>query len=302
MIFEHFRANGAYEAVQGLSNLFTFSLQNDDVQDFDVRWDRALLSLSEMPSDMLLEGLYKSKLQSSVQLQPVLALYDQETVRNNGQTNYLRLKTAVKLHIDQMITRNFKVRNDVVERGSVTKSRKVKKAHAERKVESVFQWKAHGQCSKGDSYSFSHGTMASGNSGKGQRPKGRLSSPAPNSKAKTDEGEENPQNIRQRRGGLFGRKERNSMSIQDLQQNRHVNFGILPCVAYMERSVSLDMLRLRKSQRWCKRISCEIEGVYTVGLCISRFSSEKIYSTERRKFGSNHTTKFSRSTWHQIFF
>ena len=68
------------EAVQGLSNLFTISLQIDDVQDFDVSWDQALLSASEMPSDVILEGLYKSKLQDSVQLQIVLALNDQETV------------------------------------------------------------------------------------------------------------------------------------------------------------------------------------------------------------------------------
>ena len=60
MIYEHFRATGAYEAVQGLSNLFSKSLQNDDVQDFDVSWDQALLSVSEMPSDVILEGLYKS--------------------------------------------------------------------------------------------------------------------------------------------------------------------------------------------------------------------------------------------------
>ena len=84
MIFEHFRATGAYEAVQGLSDLFSLRSQNDDVQDFDVRWGQALLSASDMPSDMILERLYKSKLQNSVQRQTVLALYDQETVGNNG--------------------------------------------------------------------------------------------------------------------------------------------------------------------------------------------------------------------------
>ena len=68
MIYEHFRATGAYDAVQGLSDLFNIRLQNDDVQDFDVRWDQALLSASETPTEMLLEGLYKSKLQDSVQL------------------------------------------------------------------------------------------------------------------------------------------------------------------------------------------------------------------------------------------
>ena len=88
VIYEHFRATGAYEAVQGLSDLFSFSLQNDDVQDFDVRWDEALLSASEIPTDVILEGLYKSKLQDSFLLHTVLALYDQETVRNNGQPSY----------------------------------------------------------------------------------------------------------------------------------------------------------------------------------------------------------------------
>ena len=135
MIHEHFRATGAHEAIQGLSNLFRKRLQNDDVQDFDVLWDQALLSASDMPSDVILEGLYKSKLQDSVQLQTVLALYGQETVRNNGQTSYLRQITSVKLHLDQMMrTRNFRVRNEVVERGAVTKSQNGKKAHVEVKV------------------------------------------------------------------------------------------------------------------------------------------------------------------------
>ena len=75
MIYEHFRATGAYEVVQGLSDLLKKRLQND-VQDFDVRWDEALLSASDMPSDVILEGLYNSKLQDSVQLQTVLALYE----------------------------------------------------------------------------------------------------------------------------------------------------------------------------------------------------------------------------------
>ena len=66
MIYEHFRATEAYEAVKGLSELFGERLQNDDVQDSDVRWDQPLISASDMPSDMILEGLYKSKLQDSV--------------------------------------------------------------------------------------------------------------------------------------------------------------------------------------------------------------------------------------------
>ena len=97
MIYEHFRSTGAYEAVQGHSDLFNTRVQNDDVQDFDVRWDQALLSAHERLADTVLEGFFKSKLQDSFQLQTVLALYDQETGRNDEQPSYSRLKTSVSV-------------------------------------------------------------------------------------------------------------------------------------------------------------------------------------------------------------
>ena len=49
MTYEHFRATVAYESAQGLSD--TIRLKNDDVQDFDVIWDQALLSTNEPLTD-----------------------------------------------------------------------------------------------------------------------------------------------------------------------------------------------------------------------------------------------------------
>ena len=120
---------------------------------------------------MVLEGLYKSKLHDSVQHQTVLALYKQETFRNNGQPSCSRLKTTARRHIDQtMRTRNFRVRSEIVERGAVTKSQKGTNAHVEVKVGGCYQWKAIGQCSKGDSCSFRHDPV-SGNRCEAQRQK-----------------------------------------------------------------------------------------------------------------------------------
>ena len=96
MIYEYFRATGAFEAVQGLPGQFTFRLKNDDVQDFDTRWDQALLAASEIPTEAVLEGLYNLKLQDSLQLHSVLAVYEQENVRNNEPPNYSRLKTMAR--------------------------------------------------------------------------------------------------------------------------------------------------------------------------------------------------------------
>ena len=66
MIYAHFRATRAHEAVQHLSDLFNMLLHNDDVQDFDVRWDEAPLSVCEIPTELVFEGLYKSNLQDCV--------------------------------------------------------------------------------------------------------------------------------------------------------------------------------------------------------------------------------------------
>ena len=187
MIYEHFLATGAYDAAQGLSDIFNLRLQNDDVQDFDTRWDQALLSASEVPTE---NGpgrfVYMSKLQDSGQLQTTLALYDQETMQNNGQPSYSRLKIAVGRQIhQQMRTCNFTARNEIVEKGAVTKRPEGRKAVVERKVGECYQWKALGRRSRGDSCTFSH-AQASRN-GRGQRQEEPTFSPAPKARAQSDE-------------------------------------------------------------------------------------------------------------------
>ena len=125
MICDHFRATGAYDAAQDPSDLWKVSLHGDDIQDFETRWDPASLSASEIPKENILEGLYKLKIRDSVQLQSVLALYEQETTRNNEQLWYSRMKTSVRRHVDQKLrTRNFRARNEIVERGVVNKRHK----------------------------------------------------------------------------------------------------------------------------------------------------------------------------------
>ena len=66
MIYEHFRATGAHEAALDLSDLFNVSLQGDDIQDFDTRWDQAPLSESEVPKENVLESLCKMRISESV--------------------------------------------------------------------------------------------------------------------------------------------------------------------------------------------------------------------------------------------
>ena len=70
-----FRPTGSYDVLQGLSGLFTIKLENDDIQDFDLRWEQPLLLTSDPPSDKVLEGLCVSRLQDSSQAQTIMALF-----------------------------------------------------------------------------------------------------------------------------------------------------------------------------------------------------------------------------------
>ena len=59
MIYDNFRVIGAHDPVLDYADLFSVTLHDDDVQEFDARWDEVLLSMSEIPSDDILESLYK---------------------------------------------------------------------------------------------------------------------------------------------------------------------------------------------------------------------------------------------------
>ena len=65
------------------------------------------------------------------------------------------------------------------------------------------------------------------------------------------------------------------------KKNRHVIFGILPCVRITRLKKDVHPWRqnaISEMSRQKERLSCDIEGVFTIGWCISRFLSEKICS------------------------
>ena len=78
------------------ADLFSVFLHDDNIQEFVTRWDEVLLSMSKIPSDDILETLYKLRLRESVQLKTVLELYDMEIHQKILKTNCQKLKTMVK--------------------------------------------------------------------------------------------------------------------------------------------------------------------------------------------------------------
>ena len=154
MIYEYFRVTGVNESVLDYAGLFTIGLRNDDIQEFDSKWDGILLSMTKIPPDDILERLYELKIRESEKLKTVLELYDLEIHQRISEPDYQRLKTVVNRSVDQKLgSQNIEARNERIEKGAVVKNRRDQRC-VERGPGECWQQKEQGQCSKGNNFSF----------------------------------------------------------------------------------------------------------------------------------------------------
>ena len=162
LIYEYFRVIGGKDSVENYADLFTIVLRNDDIQEFASKWDGILLSMTKIPHDDILEGLYKLRIRESEKLKTVLELYDLETHQKKLEPDYHRLKTMVKRSIEQEIrNKNFGSRNGNVEKNAVVKNQGTKQ-RVQRILGDCWQWETNGQCVKGYNCSFRHDTNKRG--------------------------------------------------------------------------------------------------------------------------------------------
>ena len=57
MIDDYYRDTGAHDAVLDYADLFSVTLRDDNIQELDTIWDEVLLSMTKIPSDVILERL-----------------------------------------------------------------------------------------------------------------------------------------------------------------------------------------------------------------------------------------------------
>ena len=127
MIYDHFRVTGAHDTVLYYADLFSVTLREDNVQEFDTRWDEVLLSMSKKS--------IRSYLGKSVQIEEYVSLINSNSYLNCTTWRFIRRHRFLTikswkpwsrgLYIDQKLRlRNFDARHGKIESGAVIKSRK----------------------------------------------------------------------------------------------------------------------------------------------------------------------------------
>ena len=104
--------------------------------------------MTKIPSDEILESLYKLRIRESEKLKTVLELYNMKIHQKKAGPDYHRLKTMVKRSIEQNLRiKNFGARNGNYETSAVVKNQ-VTKQREQRSLGDCWQWKANAQCSE----------------------------------------------------------------------------------------------------------------------------------------------------------
>ena len=132
LIYEYFRVTGANDSVENYADLLTVALRNDNVQEFCTKWDEILLSMTQIPSDDILENSYKIRIRESEKFKTVLKLYNMEIHQKEAEPDYHRLETMVKRSVEHSLRmNNFEARNGNFETSAVVKNKRVKKCEKE---------------------------------------------------------------------------------------------------------------------------------------------------------------------------
>ena len=166
----------------------------------------------------------------SEKLNTVLEMYNMEIHQKKAGPDYHRLKTMVKRIIEQDLrNKNLGARNGNYERNAVVKNQGTKQRE-QRSLGDCWQWKANGQCSKGDSCSFRHDINK----------RAKTTQPNPSSSSSTQQSVRNPSRSRTPGGrspsGKMGR-----LASKELAPLHSVKNGILQYACCTSRRMDADL-------------------------------------------------------------
>ena len=88
LIYEYLWVTGANDSVENYADLFTVALRNGDIQESDSKWDEIVLSMTQIPSDEILEGLCELRIRESEKLKTVFDLCNMEIHQKKAGLDY----------------------------------------------------------------------------------------------------------------------------------------------------------------------------------------------------------------------
>merc|ERR1712002_687140 len=105
-IFEHFALPPASKEQMDINHLCNLEIKNDNLRQFDSKWDEIMIQLPEEPPDNWIESMYKKQLEKSVQFAPYMALYKNRIAMQEAKPSYRSLKDLVGFFLADIQSQN----------------------------------------------------------------------------------------------------------------------------------------------------------------------------------------------------
>ena len=185
-----------------------------------------------------------------------------ETHQKKAGPDYHRLKTMVKRSVEQNLrNRNFGARNGNYETSALVKNQRVKQREKKKSPGDCWQWKANGQCSRGDNCSVRHD----------MNKRAKSTQLNPSSRSSTRQNERNASRTRSPRGRSPSGKRldcRTRITSKELAPIHSAKNGILQNACFTSRimdgdvgkSALMRIARLKNSQaKGLKRMVTKVQ-------------------------------------------
>ena len=87
LTYEYFRVTGANDSAENYADLFTIGPRNDDLQEFDSKWDGIFLSMTKIPPDDTLDCT-NEEYESLRNSRPYWNCMTWSQIENDGEKKY----------------------------------------------------------------------------------------------------------------------------------------------------------------------------------------------------------------------
>ena len=104
-VYQRYQINSTDRFLSNYNRLQGVKLYGDDVIRLNADWDTALAQtpVDDLPGERILETLYKTQIEQSVQLKQVMQMRFLDVTHKGAETNYHILRKLVKTHMEAIL-------------------------------------------------------------------------------------------------------------------------------------------------------------------------------------------------------
>ena len=168
IVCNHFRICETQGVIIELKDVFVLTFKGGTVRQVVNEWNATMNLLQNVPSDEVLECVFRAQLEKSVQLKEMLALIDQDMVRRGQKKSYQTLMHAVQAHLEHR--HMTKMRDDLDNTHTGAVGGKARGKGGGKRSQSAQPTKGDcnqflngGRCPKGSNCEFQHDYVNSNN-------------------------------------------------------------------------------------------------------------------------------------------